>query len=106
MAGSIKLFQFVQSYHRAIGIYPSQPNQKQYAINTKSVICLVCWAQTMITTTAFLALDANTVFDYGFGFYDLLGSINSIIICALFAQQYENFTNFIENCEGFIKMSK
>ena len=108
MAGSIKLFQFVQKCHQTLGILPRQPNPKQKQLSSHSIqaIFLTCLAQYIFTTAAFLLFKAKSMFDYGFSFFILIGLANCIAIYLIFIWQSENTLKFIENCEGFIEKSK
>lgn len=106
MAPSIRLFQFVQKFHQTIGIYPPRANQKRRSIHSKSIICLGFLAQFIVSTVVFLAHDAKSMFDYGFGFFGLTTVINCTVIYILFTWQSETLLNYIENCERFIETSK
>lgn len=105
MAGSIKLFQFVQKFHRFIGIYPREPNQK-HSTNWTQATCLISYAQYLCTTSAFLLFEANSLFDFGFVFFTLAAVVNCIAIYLIFIWQSQNTYEFIENCERFIEKSE
>lgn len=103
MAGSFKLFQFVQQWHQAIGIYPSQSNQWPSQINSTNVIFLFCCAQFAFTTIVFLFVEATSMFEYGLAFFGLIGIINGIVIYLIFIWQSQNTLDFIKNCNRFIE---
>lgn len=107
MAGSIKLFQFVQQYHQIIGIYhPSQSNQKHRPYNFTQAIFLICFTQMIITIAAFLLFEDISMFDYGIAVFILVAMITSTVIYLQFIWLAENTLKFIENCEKFIEKSK
>lgn len=106
MAKSLKLFQFVQKIHRAVGIQPLQPNQKWWHINLRNAIFLISSIQLLVTSIAFLMLEAQSMLDYGFGFFLTLCVINTIVIYVLFIWQFGNTLEFINNCEELIQTSK
>lgn len=100
MANSFKLLRLYQKIHAAIGINPSNSNRTSFNV------LLISAAQVGLTTVAFLLFEANSMFDYGFGFCFFVTIINVIIIYLSFAWQSENTSNFIANCEKFTEKSK
>lgn len=106
MAGSIKLFQFIQKTYQTIGISPSKLNSKKCSINPKNTAFLIFLTQYTLTTVGFLMFDAYSMFDFGFAFFNLLSIINPTVIYLLFIWKLENTLNFIEKCEIFIAKSK
>lgn len=106
MADSIKFLQFFQKFHRILGIYPSQQNQKPRSINSINVILLIFFVQMILTTAAFLLFEANSILDYGFASFMLSTLIMSIVNYSIFIWQAENTFKFIGHCEGFIEKSK
>lgn len=106
MATSIKLFQFIQNIHQIIGIYPSVMNQKLCAINSRNATLIIFLTQFILTMVAFLVFEAKSVFDFGFGFFTLISTINIFVVYLLLIWQFENTVEFIDNCEAFIKKSK
>lgn len=105
MVSSNQLFQFIQKTHQAIGIHPSQSEQKQCSINLKNKIFLFVNAENTVTTIAFIVFDAKSIIDYGIAFFVMSTTINITIIHSLFTWQVENTLKFFENCEEFIEMS-
>lgn len=106
MAGSIKLFQFVQKYNQIIGIYSSQSTTMQGSINSTQAFFWISCAQIWFTIAAFLVFEANSMFDYGFEFFAFISIINGIAIYSIFIWQSQNTLKFIENCERFIEKRK
>lgn len=82
MAGSVKLFLFIQTSYKFIGVIPSQPNEKGFSIISKAAINFIAVAQTAVLLVAFLLFEAQSTVDYGMGFVFLIGerSIISHII--------------------------
>lgn len=105
MAGSIKFFQFVKKFHQIIGVHESQLDQNPHS-NWIQTLCLICCAQFIFTTIAFLVLEVEFMFDYGHAFYTLISIVNSTSIYLVFIWQLENTLNYIKNCEGFIEKSE
>lgn len=89
-----------------MGVYPPRPDQKQYITNATQKIFLICCAQTIFTTAAFVVFEAESMFDYGFSFYVLIAMINITTIYLIFIGQLGNTLKFIEQCERFIEKSK
>lgn len=106
MGSSIKLFQFVQRCNQTMGICLSQAHQKSRSTILTKTVSLICSAQIIFTTAAFLVFRANALFDYGFAFYMLITETNSFVIYIIFIWQRKNTSKFIEDCEGFIAKSK
>lgn len=106
VARPIKLFKFVQKVHQTIGIFPTQSNQKPCRINSMNTVFLICFAQILFSTAAYLAFEAKSMFEYGFTFYILVGITNSIAVYLIFIWQAQSTLEFIENCEKFIEARK
>lgn len=106
MAGSIKLFQLFQKFHQTLGIYPTQVNQKHHLIISRRAIFLIGSTQYILSTAGYLVFEAQSMFEYGFGYFMSSTTLNGIIIHILLAWQLENTLKFIETCEGFIEKSK
>lgn len=105
MVDSIKLFQFVQKFHKFIGIYPSERNQTKCSINTTNTIFLISFAQFLLSSIAFLAFDADSMLGYGFGFFVLISIVVGNIIYLLFIWKLHATLKFIESGQGFIEKS-
>lgn len=107
MAGSVKLFRFFQKFHQIGGIYAPQSNHKPFVNHTKSIksVFLFAYAQYIFTLALFMALEAVSIFEYGFSFYILITIINTAIVYLMFISQTESTFKFIENCERFIEKS-
>lgn len=106
MAGSMKLFQFIQKSHQLVGIRLSQPNQKQWSINWRNTIFLASTSQMICTTVVYIWLDAKSMFDYGISIFALICLVNNTVNFCIFSCQSENTLKFIENCEKFITQRK
>lgn len=102
MAGSVGFSQHFQKVHKFIGIFQKESK----SIDTKSIICGMCSVQFLLTTLAFIVFEANSMFDYGFGFFVLILIIEAVVIYLLFIWQSANTLHFIDNCEKFIEKSK
>lgn len=103
MVGKIKILQFVQRCHQAMGIFPSKGHETHRSINSKSAFFLMFIPQSMATTAAFLAGGGNSMFEYGYGSFVLISALNAFVIYALFMWQMENTLELIEICEDFIE---
>lgn len=102
MASSIKLFQFVQKFHRALGIYPSYSSSSCSRLK----LVLICLIQVGLTLFTFLLFEAKSMYDYGFGCCILISQIIAIVTYLSFVWQSKNTANSIANWEKFIAKSK
>lgn len=102
MAGSTKIFQFIQKVHKIFGFDSSHPN----STNLRQILFLIAHGQLLISLFAYLVIEAKEMFDYGFGLHNLTSIAISVIVYLLFIWQLENTMKFIENCEKFIENSK
>lgn len=106
MASPIKLFDFFQKTHQTIGIHPFSANPKKCSIYSRNELFLIGLTQTVLASGAFLALEATSMFDYGFGFLILISIANPIVVYLLFMWKSESTLNAIKHCEGFIEQSE
>lgn len=106
MAGSIKFLQFVQNFNQISGIHPYQSNQEQLSTNSTQKFFLTGFAQFIFSTVAFLVLEAESIFNYGYAFYMLIVAINGFVIYLVFIWQSGKTLEFIGSCEKFIEKSK
>lgn len=106
MDGSMKIFQYYQKSLHFIGIYPSQPNEKQSPINLKNKILLIACLQTVLTTAAFIIFDATSMFDFGMAFFALISISECEFSVLILIWQSDNTFQFFTTCEKFIEKSK
>lgn len=106
MAGRIKLFQSVQKYHRTMGIYQLQPNQRWLTFNSRNLLFLVSFIQMLVTTIGFSIFHAKTTIEYGACYYAYISEIGSTTYFLLQMCQITNFSKLIEHFEEFIEESK
>lgn len=109
MAGgdSIKLFQFIQKYYRAIGIHKPESNQvDRQSFNSINWFFFLNVIPMLIATTAFFLYKAESMFEYGLSVYYVFSLTFGEIFYVLPIWQTENLSKFIENCERFIEKSK
>lgn len=99
MAGHpVKLFLFIQNFCRAIGIH--------LPYSRKNVIFLICLAQSVLSTLAFLLSEAKSVVDFGTALFFLSTLVLAMALYLILIWKMENISKFIENCEAFIETSK
>lgn len=67
---------------------------------------LICTAQLILTTTAFLVFEAKSMLEFGFTFYMLITEINCVVIYTIFVWQSKNTSKLIENCEVLVEKSE
>lgn len=96
----MKLYQFFQKCDQIIGI-ATQPYQKMLR-----TIFLIGQAQDLIPTVVYSLFIAESMYEYGFGFYVSITVTNTIVVYLLLIRQVENTSKFIESCEEFIAKSK
>lgn len=106
MTSSIRLFRFVRKIHQFLGIDQSESKQKRYFIVFKQSLFYIYTTHFSITTARFSMFVANSMFEYGFGFYLFISSVNGTAIYFSLNCQYKNTLKFIENCEKFIEKSE
>lgn len=103
---SIKLFQFVQKYYRAIGIHPPESNKNdRQMLNSKNWLFILCAAPMLISTTAFLLYQAKTMFDIGLSIYYSTCLIFGVVSYLIIIRQMKMLCDLIENCETFFEKS-
>lgn len=105
-ADSIKLFQFLEKYCQTFRVYPLQPNQKRYHINSLNWIIILCLNQFFISLATFFFFEATSMFEYGLTFFVCLCILSSDIHCFSAFGQAKDISNFVENWEKFIGKSK
>lgn len=106
MGGSIELFQLFQICQKFLGICPFQADQKPHSIIVKRIIFLFGNAQFLASVTMHIIFEAELMFDFGLSTFQIICSVNGIVVYSLFLWQLENTLQFIENCEKFIEKSK
>lgn len=106
MVESIALFQISQKFHQIIGIDPFQPNQRPYRTKWTRTFFIIFCTQLILTTGAFLVIDAKSIFEYGYTFCGLISMLNAIVNYFIFIWQSEDTLNSIGNCEAFIEKSE
>lgn len=106
MAGSVKLFHFNQQCYQITGYYPSQSKQRYLSTNWTRAIFVTCYLQTTISTAAFFAFVATSMFEYGLSFVMVVCVIMTCALYLIFIWKSENIMQFIEKCEGLIEKSK
>lgn len=104
--GSIKVFQFIQKYYQAVGIFPSPSNQKCVTFHWRYAIILICLAQFLVSIGAFLFFEAELMVDIGLGIFIVIASIDGIILFTIQIWQIKNSLKYIETCEEFIERRK
>lgn len=104
MASSVKSFQFFQKFNRDIGIYQSDP--KHPSINWRKIIILGGNILYGLPMAAYAVFEAESMFEYGMGFFQTISTINSIAVYLLFIWQLDETLAFIKTCEMFIEESK
>lgn len=105
MASSIEPFQFALKFHQTIGICPSLNNREQCSFTMKNTIFLMSSAQFTLSAAAFFVYSADSMFEYGFGFYTSICGVNSTVMYGLWMWQMGNNLKFVKNCREFIERS-
>lgn len=105
MASPVKLFQFFQKVNETMGIYESKSKSRKCLFNSRSIFYLFVAAQFWSFNTLFLVFEAESMVDYGFGFYTFISVICCLVPYLLFIWQFENMLKFVENSEKFLLKS-
>lgn len=103
MASSIKIFQFIQSYCRTIGIHSSQTYRMRF---WKNVIFFICILPYIMSLSAFLLFQVNSMLDIGISVFMLISMISTVFFYVIPFFQLKNTSAFITNCEQFIENRK
>lgn len=103
---TIQLFKFTQNTYRDIGIFPSESNRNHSAINSKNWFFIICHAEFLISSAAYLWYEANSWIDYEMASFTCTSVVISIIEYMMLRWQIGNIFNHIENCERFIENSE
>lgn len=107
MTNSIKIFQFIQKYYRAIGIYQSKSNNRfGSTFNAKNVLFFIFILPYIVSLTAFLLFQVKAMLDIGISVFILISMISTIFFYIIPVFHMENTSMFVENCERFIEGSK
>lgn len=106
MAGSIKLFQYLQSRHQAVGIYPPGPNQHSGSFNSKNSIFIFFFAQGWIASFAFFLFEAKSAYDYGFSFYVIITELATLAYYSITILKMPDILTLIEKYEELIEKSE
>lgn len=108
MAGdkTIKLFKFTQKMYEIVGICSQYSNQERISRNVKHCLILCCLVQLLLSSAAYLWLEADSMIEYGMLSYSCTTLILGIIIYSIVVLRTEQFFNYIQNFERFIAKSK
>lgn len=105
MAGSIKLFLKLRQLYEAIGIYPSQINQR-FCLNFKNLLFLFCLTQTLLPIIVYSCVQANSIEEYSMDFYAGISLLIAIINMSQQIWKGPQIFQLIEHLEEFIEKSK
>lgn len=67
------MFLLFQRLHRLIGIFQTQPKENEYLF-LRQIIFIITGGHMIITSIAYLLLEANSIFEYGFDFFIITGT--------------------------------
>lgn len=101
MAGSIKLFQFIQSLFQTMGIYSPQPDQHRFTFNSRNIFFLLGIASFSIGHCGYFLTE--TTFE---SFYRSTTQVNALIDVILNIWRMPIILHLIDICEKFINRSK
>lgn len=101
----IQLFQSVQRYHRAMGIYHLQPNQHWLTFNSRNLLFLMSFVQLTAATIAFSIFHAKTTIEFGTCYYAYMAEIGTIVYFFIQMRQINHFAELIEHFQEFIGKS-
>lgn len=101
-----ELFKFTQKFFQDIGIDPPPSNQTHSRITSKNWIFLSPLVQFLISSAAYLLIEANSIIEYGIVFSNCLSAAICIILYLILIWRMNFFLSYIENCEQFIANSK
>lgn len=105
MAGRIQLFRALLEYHRTMGVYSHQPNQK-WSLNSMNWIFIIAFAQLLVTTLAYFLFQAKSADELGWAFYIFTTETTSLSYYLVQIGQISNTVELIGKFEKFIQESK
>lgn len=107
MAGSIKIFQFIQKYYQTVGIFPSKSHRiESSSINVKNVVFFIGILPYIVSLSAFLAFQVNSMLDVGISVFILISMVSTVFFYIIPTGQMKNTLMFVANCERFIEQRK
>lgn len=105
MAGSFKLFLFVQNSFRTVGIY--QPEQSQnHLLNSKCIFLLIISAQIFISMVINAVIESQSTYEIALGFYLSTTSFLTIFLHVSNFFCSAKYFELIGKFEKFIEQSK
>lgn len=102
---TMRLFQSLQTFYRATGIYPHQSHRK-CPINWKSLFIILTLIQFGILEGAYFLTKANSVDEYGSTFYTAISSFSSTMFFSINIWKMTEILRLIEKFEELINKSK
>lgn len=107
MAGSFKLFLFVQKSYGTVGIYSAKQNQNQnHLFNSKCVFFLIFSAHIFISMVISAVTESKSVYEIALGFYLSTTSLLTLFIYISNIFYSANIFELIGKFEKFIEKSK
>lgn len=108
MAQTVKLFQFAQKIYKMMGIRPSKSSQpgQTSSFNLKMLAVLFIVAQLLLSSTAFLIFQADSLQKWADSFYFSLSIANCGVYIIVSYSKIVKILNLIGNFEAFIEQSK
>lgn len=105
MAHAVKLFLATQLFYKALGIYPTKPNQK-YSFDMMSFFVLLSMLVMLISTAAFFFFKAETTQEYSDTFYVSSSEFTFIVCFLINIWKMTNILKLIAKYEEFVQNSK
>lgn len=105
MAGSKKLFQFVQKLFKILGIRPPQKNET-LSFNSRNLFFLFCYAQLFLSMIAFFLFKAKTMLEYGSSFFMFITQFIIALFFLILMWRITNILKLIAEFEQFIEKSE
>lgn len=99
------LFKTLQQYGAILGLFPPRPGQTSF-FNRRTTIVLMIFGLFLISSTAFLMLDAQTFGDYAEAFFQWMTLLFIGIGYVINVQKTGDMFRIIKHCEETIENGK
>lgn len=105
MAGggnSMKLFQFNRNYSKLMGICVPQSKQRRCKCIAVKLCIVICAAQFVMATAAFIVYDAKSMSDYSQTIFILFCTIHTVSAYFITISKATDILQFTKMCKTFI----
>lgn len=98
--GRMKILSPVRKFYKMLGIYPSN------TIDAKNIFFIISLIQLIISTLAFISINAKSTDEFGIAFYVFITATTQLVHLLISIKKIPNISDLIEKYEAFIEKSK